>query len=103
MIIEATKNLPDLDQPFAIQSTFNDFAIWRKITMHIPLLRQLLINRAIRSGAIYLRPYKKNPALPPRYRVGMWVVHNTSQREDGVYGKVGFAILKFPRWRLKDW
>lgn len=103
MIFEATKDLPDLNQPFAIQSTFNDFAVWRKIAMHIPLLRQLLINRAIKSGAIYLRPYKKNPALPPRYRLGMWEVHNTSQREDGVYGKVGFATLKFPRWRLKDW
>lgn len=103
MIIEATKELPNLDQPFAIQSTFNDFAIWRKIAMRIPLLRQLLITRAIKCGAIYLRPYKTDPSLPPRYRVGKWEVHNTSQREDGVHGKVGFAILKFPRWRLKDW
>lgn len=101
MIEEATKYLPDLDEPFAIQSEFNDFAMWRKIAMQTPVLRRFLITRAIRRGAIYLRPYKTNPSLPSRYRVGTWEVHNTSQREDGVYGKVGFATLKFPRWRLK--
>lgn len=101
MIEESTKYLPEFHHSFVVQADFDDLARWRKLAMRIPVFRDYLLKRAISRGDIYIRPYKVDPAKPKKYREGIWLVRNTTQREDGVYGTVGYSKFRNLFWSLK--